>query len=32
VQFDSEVLAVRAGDDRGFVIELRDRAYPLTRW
>ena len=27
VQFDSEVLAVRAGDDGGFVVELRDRAY-----
>jgi putative flavoprotein involved in K+ transport len=27
VQFDSEVLAVRADDDGGFVIELRDRAY-----
>ena len=24
---DSEVLAVRAGDDGGFVVELRDRAY-----
>ena len=27
VQFNSEVLAVRGGDDRGFVVELRDRAY-----
>ena len=27
VQFNSEVLAVRAGDDGGFVVELRDRAY-----
>ena len=27
VQFDSEVLAVRAGDDGGFVVEARDRAY-----
>jgi putative flavoprotein involved in K+ transport len=27
VQFSSEVLAVRAGDDGGFVVELRDRAY-----
>ena len=27
VQFNSEVLAVRAGDDAGFVVELRDRAY-----
>jgi putative flavoprotein involved in K+ transport len=27
VQFGSEVLAVRAGDERGFVVELRDRAY-----
>jgi putative flavoprotein involved in K+ transport len=26
VQFNSEVLAVRAGDDAGFVVELRDRA------
>jgi putative flavoprotein involved in K+ transport len=25
VQFNSEVLAVRAGDDGGFVVELRDR-------
>ena len=27
VELDSEVLAVRAGDDGGFVVELRDRAY-----
>ena len=27
VQLDSEVLAVRAGDDRGFAVELRDRTY-----
>jgi putative flavoprotein involved in K+ transport len=27
VQYDSEVLAVRAGDDGGFVVEARDRAY-----
>jgi putative flavoprotein involved in K+ transport len=27
VQFNSEVLAVRAGDDGGLVVELRDRAY-----
>ena len=27
MQFNSEVLAVRAGDDGGFVVELRDRAY-----
>jgi glycine/D-amino acid oxidase-like deaminating enzyme len=27
VQFNSEVLAVRGADDRGFVVELRDRAY-----
>jgi putative flavoprotein involved in K+ transport len=27
VQFDSEVLGVRAGDDGGLVVELRDRAY-----
>jgi putative flavoprotein involved in K+ transport len=27
VQLDSEVLAVRAADDGGFVVELRDRAY-----
>ena len=27
VQFNSEVLAVRAGDDGGRVVELRDRAY-----
>ena len=27
VQLNSEVLAVRGGDDRGFVVELRDRAY-----
>ena len=27
VELNSEVLAVRAGDDGGFVVELRDRAY-----
>jgi putative flavoprotein involved in K+ transport len=27
VRFNSEVLAVRAGDDAGFVVQLRDRAY-----
>jgi putative flavoprotein involved in K+ transport len=27
VQFNSEVLAIRGGDDRGFVVELRDRVY-----
>jgi putative flavoprotein involved in K+ transport len=27
VRFDSEVLAVRPGDDGGFVVELRDRKY-----
>ena len=27
VRFNSEVIAVRAGDDGGFVVELRDRAY-----
>jgi putative flavoprotein involved in K+ transport len=27
VQFGSEVLAVRTGDDGGFVVELRDRKY-----
>jgi len=31
VQFDSEVLAVRAGDDGGFVVELRDRAHVADR-
>jgi putative flavoprotein involved in K+ transport len=27
VELNSEVVAVRAGDDGGFVVELRDRAY-----
>ncbi len=27
VQLNSEVVAVRGGEDRGFVVELRDRAY-----
>jgi putative flavoprotein involved in K+ transport len=31
VELNSEVLAVRGGDDRGFVVELRDVRTPLTK-